>query len=76
MDLLPLLDCLLARKRSLSETISDQLKNISQIVHTRQRSPTNFLLNLLGGLLAYTFCEKKPAFHFDPAEIALLPALI
>src|SRR5436853_2909974 len=74
--LLPLLDKLIARKRSMIETINDQLKNISQIVHTRHRSPTNFLLNLLGGLLAYTFQPKKPALHFEQAEISLLPALI
>ncbi len=74
--LMPLLDKLLARKRSLIETINDQLKNISQIAHTRHRSPTNFLLNLFGGLLAYTFQEKKPALHFEQAELKLLPALI
>lgn len=74
--LLPLFDRLLARKRSLIETLNDQLKHVSQIVHTRHRSPTNFLLNLLAGLLAYTFQEKKPALHFEPAEQALLPALI
>lgn len=74
--LMPLLDKLLARKRSIIETINDQLKNISQIVHTRHRSPTNFLLNLFGGLLAYTFQEKKPALHFEQADLKLLPALI
>lgn len=74
--LLPLMDKLLARKRSIIETINDQLKNISQIVHTRHRSPTNFLVNLIAGLLAYTFQDKKPAIHFVPADAALLPALI
>lgn len=74
--LLPLLDKVLARKRSLIETINDQLKNISQIAHTRHRSPTNFLLNLFGGLLAYTFQDKKPALHFEPAELKRLPLLI
>jgi len=74
--LMPLLDKVLARKRSIIETINDQLKNISQIVHSRHRSPINFLLNLLGGLLAYTFQAKKPALHFEPAELKLLPTLI
>jgi len=32
--LMPLMDKLLARKRSIIETINDQLKNISQIAHT------------------------------------------
>lgn len=74
--LIPLMDRLLARKRSIIETINDQLKNISQIVHTRHRSPTNFLVNLLGGLLAYTFQDKKPAIRFDTDDLTHLPALI
>ena len=32
---------LLLRKRAIIETILDQLKNISQIQHSRHRSPTN-----------------------------------
>lgn len=74
--LLPLLDSILARKRSIIETINDQLKNISQIAHTRHRSPTNFLVNLITGLLAYTFQPKKPALHFEPDDLALLPVAI
>lgn len=74
--LMPLFDKILARKRSIIETINDQLKNISQIAHTRHRSPTNFLVNLIAGLLAYTFQQKKPALSFEPADLALLPALI
>lgn len=74
--LMPLWDKLLARKRSIIETINDQLKNISQIAHTRHRSPRNFLVNLVAGLLAYTFQDKKPAIHFDQDLVALLPVLI
>lgn len=59
----PLFDKLLLRKRSLVETIIDQLKNISQIEHTRHRSPFNFFVNLLAGLIAYTFREKKPSLN-------------
>src|SRR5438270_147339 len=59
--LLPLFDKLLLRKRSLVETINDQLKNISQIEHSRHRSPFNFFVNLIAGLVAYTFREKKPS---------------
>jgi hypothetical protein len=46
---------------SLIETVNDQLKNISQIVHSRHRSVKNFMVNLLAGLIAYTFQEKKPS---------------
>jgi len=46
--LLPMLDKLLLRKRAVIETVNDQLKNISQIEHSRHRSVTNFLVNLEG----------------------------
>ncbi len=74
--LMPLLDKLLARKRSIIETINDQLKNISQIAHTRHRSVTNFLVNLMAGLLAYTFQPKKPSLDLVPADLEPLPAII
>jgi hypothetical protein len=44
--LLSLDDKLLLRKRAIIEAINDQLKNISQIQHTRHRSPLNFLAGL------------------------------
>ena len=47
--LLPLFDKLLLRKRSIIETVNDQLKNISQIEHSRHRSPFNFFVNLMAG---------------------------
>ena len=50
--LMPLSDKLLLRKRAIVETIIDQLKNISQIEHSRHRSVTNFLVNVLCGLIA------------------------
>ena len=61
--LLPLFDKLLLRKRSISETINDQLKNISQIEHSRHRSVFNFFVNLMAGLVAYPFREKKPSLN-------------
>lgn len=65
-QLLPLVDKLLLRKRSIIETINDQLKNISQIEHTRHRSPINFLVNLFAGLVAYCHQPKKPSLHLTP----------
>ena len=62
--LLPLTDKLLQRKRALLETINDQLKNQTQIEHTRHRSPTNFLVNLVAGLIAYCHQVKKPSLRF------------
>src|SRR5215216_1536847 len=40
--LMSLSDKLLLRKRAIIESITDQLKNVSQIEHTRHRSPLNF----------------------------------
>ena len=56
-------DKVLLRKRSLIETVNDQLKNISQIEHSRHRSSSNFLVNLLSGLAAYTLQTKKPCLN-------------
>jgi hypothetical protein len=74
--LLPLEDKLLLRKRYLIETINDQLKNISQIEHARHRSPKNAVMNVLAGLIAYTFQPRKPALNLSPKErnvLAFLP---
>lgn len=68
-------DRLLLRKRFIIETITDQLKNISQIEHTRHRSPTNFAVNLIAGLVAYSHRPKKPAIRL-PQKLSQLPALI
>jgi hypothetical protein len=70
--LMPLSDKLLLRKRALMESIIDQLKNISQIEHSRHRRPTNFVVHLLAGLIAYSHQDKKPGLHLD--EQTLLAA--
>jgi hypothetical protein len=62
--LMSLQDKILLRKRSLIETVNDQLKNISQIEHTRHRGVGNFLVNILGGLAAYCHQPKKPSLNF------------
>ena len=58
-------DVMLLRKRTIIETINDQLKNISQIEHSRHRSPVNFIVNLFAGLIAYCRQPKKPSLHLD-----------
>ena len=62
-SMMRLKDKLLLRKRFIIETINDQLKNISQIEHTRHRKPANFAVNLIAGLIAYTHQPKKPAIN-------------
>ena len=59
--LMPVLDKVLLRKRALIECVNDQLKNISQVEHTRHRSATNGIVNIPAAAVAYTFQPKKPA---------------
>ncbi len=73
---LSLADKLLLRKRALVETVNDQLKNISQVEHTRHRSLWNFLGNVAAGLIAYTWREKKPSLNIRVKEQLLLPAVV
>ena len=61
--LMPMFDKIMTRKRAVIESVNDQLKNISQIEHTRHRSTANFFVNLMAGLVAYTFREKKPSLN-------------
>ena len=53
---------------------SDQLKNISQIEHSRHRSLANFMVNLGWGLIAYSHQPTKPSLAIDlPLHEALIP---
>ena len=67
--LLPIGDKLLLRKRAIIETIVDQLKNICQIEHSRHRSPLNFVVHLMAGLIAYCHQPKKPSLHLDTERL-------
>ena len=67
--LMPLMDKLLLRKRAIIESVVDQLKNISQIEHTRHRSPTNCFINIIAGLIAYCHQPKKPSLNLFPAGL-------
>jgi len=59
--LISLYDKFLLRKRGLIECVNDQLKNKSQIEHSRHRSICGFMLNLLAALTAYSLQPKKPS---------------
>ena len=63
--LIPLYDKIMLRKRSVVETINDELKNVAQLVHSRHRSLNNFLMNVLAVIAAYTFFDKKPSINID-----------
>jgi transposase len=51
------------RRRSLVETVIDELKNLCQIEHTRHRSVANFLVNLMAGIVAYCLSDGKPSLN-------------
>ena len=74
--LIPLADKVLLRKRSLIETVNDQLKNICQIEHSRHRSRFNFLANLVAGLIAYCYHPNKPSVDISDMELKALPQTI
>lgn len=58
-------DKIMLRKRSVIETVNDELKNICQVEHSRHRSFVNFTVNLLAGLAAYSFLPKKPSIKYE-----------
>jgi len=66
--LMEMKDKLLLRKRSIIETINDELKNICSVEHSRHRSFGNFMTNLLSALIAYSFFPKKPAIKYETVK--------
>lgn len=64
--LMEMKDKILLRKRSIIETINDQLKNICDAEHARHRSVNNFFTNLIAALITYAFFEKKPSIKTQP----------
>lgn len=72
--LMEMKDKILLRKRSVIETINDELKNMCQIEHSRHRSFGNFISNLLSGLIAYSFFQKKPAIKYE-TDFNTMPTL-
>lgn len=57
-------DRLLLRKKTIIETVNDDLKNIAQVEHSRQRSFENFVVNMLGLLPHTTFPKRNPAYMY------------
>lgn len=64
-SLMEMSDKILLRKRSIIETVNDELKNICQVEHSRHRSFGNFLTNLIAGVIAYHFLPKKPSLRYE-----------
>ena len=59
--MMPISDKILLRKRAVIESVNDFLKNICYIEHSRHRSISNFVTNVVSGLVAYSFLPKKPS---------------
>ena len=64
-NLMGISDKILLRKRSVIETVNDELKNICQVEHSRHRSVANFMTNLIAGIIAYHFLPKKPSLKYE-----------
>jgi cytochrome c1 len=43
--------------------------NVCPIEHSRHRSPINFLVHLIAGLIAYCQQPKKPSLHFQSIKL-------
>ena len=73
-SLMEMSDKILLRKRSIIETVNDELKNICQVEHSRHRSFGNFLSNIIAGLIAYSFLPKKPSLKYQTIKTNQLTA--
>ena len=67
-SLMTMSDKILLRKCSVIETVNDELKNICQIEHSRHRSFGNFLVNIIAGLITYSFLPKKPSIKYQTVK--------
>jgi hypothetical protein len=75
-SLMHLSDKIILRKRALIETVCDELKNICQIEHTRHRSQEGFIVNVISGLIAYSYLPKKPSLNLEIVNQSLALACL
>jgi hypothetical protein len=52
-------DKYLLHKRSIIETINDQLKNVGDLEYSRHRSPTSYLSNIITSRMTYSYPDKN-----------------
>ena len=72
--LMELNEKLMLNKRGVIESVNGLLKETCQIEHSRHRSPVNFVVNLISGLVAYYFLPKKPSLRSEFTQ--LLPSYL
>ncbi len=56
-----IIDKILLKSRGIIECVNNKLKFDCQIEHHRHRSPQNFLVNLISGIIAYSYDPCKPS---------------
>lgn len=66
------MDKIILRKKGLVESVIHQLKNRCQIEHSRHRNPLNFLVNVIGGLIACSLQPQKSCLNLRKSEQNLL----
>jgi hypothetical protein len=74
--LMSLVDKILLRSRGVIESVNNKLKSGCQIEHHRHRSHWNFLVNLISGIVAYSYDPCKPCIQFTVKEKQRLMSLI
>ena len=72
--LLPIIDKLLLRKRSVVESTNNQLKNVFHLEHSRHRSAFNGFANILATVIAYIFHPNKPKLKLSDQDRSILMA--
>lgn len=72
--LMHMIDKILLKKRGVVDSVIGQLKHISHIEHTRHRNPINCIVNLIGGLIAYSLQPNKPSLKLRKSERKILIA--
>lgn len=70
--LMNIVDKILLRSRGVIESVNNKLKADCQIEHHRHRSPWNFLVNLVSGIVAYAYDSYKPAIRLTRKEKQIL----
>lgn len=66
--LMNIVDKILLRSRGVIESVNNKLKADCQIEHHRHRSPWNFLVNLVSGIVAYAYDSRKPTIQLTRKE--------
>jgi ribosomal protein L20 len=70
--LMSLVDKILLRSRGVIESVNNKLKADCQIEHHRHRSPWNFFVNLVSGIVAYAYDPCKPSVWLTRKEKQML----